>query len=693
MGLASFIFWIWFILRVWLIILIIVFLISGLDDLWVDLAYYARALYRNLFRRHLIKPITREQLNAAPEQPIAMMVPAWDEAAVIAKMLLNTASTINYKNYHIFVGTYPNDEATQLAVNKVREIYPQVSAVVTPADGPTNKADCLNWVIQNIFSYEQQHGIEFAIFVMHDAEDIIHPLSFKYFNYLIPRVHMIQLPVFALEWHKTGWVAGIYIDEFSELHSKDLRARELLSRTVPSAGVGTALSRTAITFLRGRHRQQVFDIRSLTEDYQLGMHLRELQGKKIFLQQAVERIVPGRHWLTRRPIQRKILDHIATREFFPNNFRSAVRQRARWIMGIAIQGWQIGWTNSLAINYYLFRDRKSLLTNLLALAGYPIVLCWIGFELARWLHPDLLIPSLIETKEIWFVLMLIVLGLLAWRLLNRMASVWRHYGIRQGLWSAPRLAVGNVVNFWATIHAIRRYLHGRITGQTPAWGKTEHAYPSADQLRMFHRKLGDLLLDRRLISTQQLETALANQKQTGAKLGKILIDMGVLWEKDLVSVLAQQSNLQAVEIDLYQTRPELLRKVPRELAQQYRIFPLGYEGDTLILATDLNSTLEAAKELERLLAGTLTFRLTSSYDIDFAIARGYALQTKPKPSRLRLGEQLLQKGLITPEQLREALRRQKRDNRPLGEILIEMKLFAPEDIKKALAEMPAADQQ
>lgn len=163
MGLASFIFWIWFILRVWLIILIIVFLISGLDDLWVDLAYYARALYRNLFRRHLIKPITREQLNAAPEQPIAMMVPAWDEAAVIAKMLLNTASTINYKNYHIFVGTYPNDEATQLAVNKVREIYPQVSAVVTPADGPTNKADCLNWVIQNIFSYEQQHGIEFAI--------------------------------------------------------------------------------------------------------------------------------------------------------------------------------------------------------------------------------------------------------------------------------------------------------------------------------------------------------------------------------------------------------------------------------------------------------------------------------------------------------------------------------------------------
>ncbi len=680
------IFWTWFVFRVLFIFLVVIFLASGLDDLFVDLVFYLRSGYRALFRRKLIRPVTRDQLNAVPEKPVALMVPAWDESAVIGKMLLNTLTTLDYKRYHVFVGTYPNDEPTRLAVEKVREIYPQVSAVVTPADGPTSKADCLNWIIQGIFAHEQQHGVEFEIFVMHDAEDIIHPLSLKYFNHLIPRVHMIQLPVFALEWHKASWVAGIYIDEFAELHSKDLRARELLADTVPSAGVGTALSRAAVEFLRRKRRQQVFDIRSLTEDYQLGLQLREMQGKKIFLQQSVERVVSGRHWLTGRPVQRKIVDPIATREFFPNAFGAAVRQRARWIMGIALQGWRLGWTDSPGANYCLFRDRKGLVTNLLTLAGYPIVIFWLAAWTAEWLNPELHFPPLVESDEIWFTLMGIVLGLLCWRLLNRMAAVWRHYGPWQGLLSAPRLVVANVVNFWATVQAIRRYVRSRISGQAPAWGKTAHAYPSEDQLRLFHRKLGDLLLDRRLITTRQLEQAMEQQKKTGRKLGDILVRMGVLWEEDLVSVLAQQKNLQAVEIDPYATPPELLRLVPRELARQYRVYPLGREGQAVLLATHLDTTVDRRRELEAALGQPVAFRMASAPDLEFALARGYAaVRIDAAPQGERLGDRLVKSGRITPEQLREALRRQKRENRPLGEVLVAMKAVTEEDVRNALA--------
>ena len=533
-------FYLWYFFRVLFISLIIVFLISGLDDLFVDLVYYVRVGYRALFRRHLVRPITRDQLNACPEKPIAIMVPAWNESDVIDKMLLNTVATLDYKNYHIFVGTYPNDAATRLAVEKVREIYPQVSAVVTPADGPTNKADCLNWIIQGIGAYEKKIGVQFEIFVIHDAEDIIHPLSFKYFNYLMPRVHMIQLPVLALEWAKARWVAGIYIDEFAELHSKDLRARELLTNTVPSAGVGTALSRAAIDFLRQKHNRQVFDIRSLTEDYQLGLQLRELQGKKIFLQQTVARVEPRRHWLTGKPVQRKVRDQIATREFFPNNFTTAVRQRSRWIMGIAIQGWHLGWTRSPGANYFLFRDRKGLMTNLLTMAAYPIVVFWCVIRLAEWLNPAIAIPPLIERHEIYTTLMWLVLGLLLWRLVNRIAAVARIYGVIQALLSMPRLVVGNLVNFWATIQAIRRYLHHRLSGKAPEWVKTAHAYPDAEQLRLFHRKLGDLLLDRRLITTRQLEQALQEQQKSGKKLGEILMDWKIITASDVDATLAKQ---------------------------------------------------------------------------------------------------------------------------------------------------------
>ncbi|MFA7159938.1 MAG: glycosyl transferase family protein [Kiritimatiellia bacterium] len=534
------IFYIWFFFRSLFIFLVIIFLISGLDDLFVDMVYYTRAAFRAIFRRRLIKPVTRARLNSVPEKPIAIMVPAWNESDVIDKMLLNTVTTLDYKNYHVFVGTYPNDEATRLAVEKVREIYPRISAVVTPADGPTNKADCLNWIIQGIFACEKEKKIHFDIFVMHDAEDIIHPLSFKYFNYLIPRVHMIQLPVLALEWKHARWVAGIYLDEFAEFHSKDLRSREILTNTVPSAGVGTALSRAAIDFLRQKHQQQVFDIRSLTEDYQLGLYLREMQGKKIFLQQAVERVETRRHWLTGRTVHRKIRDLIATREFFPNNFSAAVRQRARWIMGIGLQGWRIGWANSLGANYFLARDRKGIITNLLTIAAYPIVIFWLVVWLVEWLNPEVAIPPLVENHEVYNTLMWIVLALLFWRLANRVAAVNRIYGPFQAALSVPRLVVGNWVNFWATVQAIRRYISSRLSGKAPEWVKTAHAYPTEDQLKLFHRKLGDLLLERRLITASQLEQALQSQKKSGKKLGQILVDMNVLTAEDLADTLSRQ---------------------------------------------------------------------------------------------------------------------------------------------------------
>jgi len=534
------IFYTWFFFRVLFIFLVIVFLISGLDDLFVDLVYYIRASYRAIFRRHLIRPVTRKQLNSIPEKPIAVMIPAWHESDVIDKMLLNTVTTLDYKNYHLFVGTYPNDEATLLTVEKVREIYPQISGLITPADGPTNKADCLNWIIQGIFLYEKENDMQFDIFVMHDAEDIIHPLSFKFFNYLIPRMHMIQLPVLALEWRHARWVAGIYLDEFAELHGKDLRAREIVANTIPSAGVGTALSRASIDFLRQRHQQQVFDIRSVTEDYQLGLYLREMQGKKIFLQQTVERVETSRHWLTGKPIHRKVRDLIATREFFPNHFATAVRQRVRWIMGIGLQGWRMGWTNSPGANYFLCRDRKGIITNLLTLAGYPIVIFWLIVWLVEGLNPDVVIPSLIENHEIYNTLMWIVLGLLLWRLINRVVAVNRVYGVVQAMLSIPRLVVGNFVNFWATVQAIHRFISSKISGKEPEWGKTAHAYPTEDQLRLFHRKLGDLLLERRLITTKHLEAALQEQKKSGKKLGEILVDMKVITTEDVTNALSKQ---------------------------------------------------------------------------------------------------------------------------------------------------------
>ena len=129
------------ILRWFLIISAVGFLISGADDLFIDLYYYIRRAYRRLFVEHKYPKLTEDDLRKPPEKPIAIMIPAWDEHAVIAKMLEHTLRWVDYENYEIFVGTYPNDEQTMLAVAAVQESEPRVHRIVCPHNGPTNKAD------------------------------------------------------------------------------------------------------------------------------------------------------------------------------------------------------------------------------------------------------------------------------------------------------------------------------------------------------------------------------------------------------------------------------------------------------------------------------------------------------------------------------------------------------------------------
>src|SRR5215468_10480783 len=184
--------------KILMIVVSIVFLVSGLDDLFIDACYFFRGLYCRLFIRSKYKPLTEEKLLHRHEQLNAIMIPAWDESAVIRPMLLNIMRTLDYHDYHIIVGTYPNDLDTQREVERVREQHSHVHRIVCPNNGPTNKADCLNWIYQGIKLLEKEQHLRFEIFVMQDCEDVIHPLCYKLLNYLIPRKDMVQLPVHSL---------------------------------------------------------------------------------------------------------------------------------------------------------------------------------------------------------------------------------------------------------------------------------------------------------------------------------------------------------------------------------------------------------------------------------------------------------------------------------------------------------------
>jgi len=511
-----------------MIIVGIIFLVSGLDDFFIDIAFIVRSLYRKYIVLPKYPAPTAKQLLDQPEQHVAIMIPAWDESAVIRPMLENTLKSINYKNYRIFVGTYLNDLDTQREVDLVCAKSKQVHKIVTPHDGPTNKADCLNWVYSGIRQYEIQKGIRFQIFVMQDCEDVIHPLCYKLFNYLMPRLDMVQLPVASLEtkWHQ--FTGGHYLDEFAQAHYKDMLVREALGAAIPAAGVGAAFSRKALETVCAKRNNELFSIDSLTEDYEFGYRLHEYKLRQAFVRFSVPITVVKRNWFSGKPVHVQKQDVVCVREYFPNKFKFSVRQKSRWVIGITLQGWvNLGWHGNLATRYMLYRDRKSLLTNLSSLVGYLLVVLVCSMWIMQALVPDAYhFPPLLEKGSLLWNVLLINAFLFVNRVFMRGYCVYKLYDMKQALLSFPRMIWGNVINFLATGRAINQYLKFLKTGKFIKWDKTAHQYPGDAELTAFRRKLGDLLVDCRAITIEQLEHALRIQKKNSKKLGEILQELG-----------------------------------------------------------------------------------------------------------------------------------------------------------------------
>jgi adsorption protein B len=486
--------------------------------------------------------LTEKALLDLPEKHVAVMIPAWDESAVIRPMLENTLKSINYKNYTIFVGTYLNDLDTQREVDLVCQKTQQVQKIVTPHDGPTNKADCLNWVFGGIRQYEKTNNVRFEIFVMQDCEDVIHPLCYKLFNYLIPKKDMVQLPVASLKtkWHQ--FTGGHYLDEFAQSHYKDMLVREALGGAIPAAGVGAAFSRKALDTVCAKRNNELFSIDSLTEDYEFGYRLHEYKLKQAFVRFAVPKTEVKKNIFTGKPRNVQKQDVVCVREYFPNIFKFSVRQKSRWVIGITLQGWvNLGWSGGLATRYMMFRDRKSILTNLSSLAGYLLVLLVCGMWLIEAIVPDIYhFPPLLEKGSLLWNLLFINGFLFINRVFMRGYCVYKLYDMEQALLSFPRMIWGNIINFLATGRAISQYIKFLKTGKFIKWDKTAHQYPSEAELTAFRRKLGDLLVDNRDITADQLEHALAIQKSKPKKLGEILQELGWLPAQVLDQALQRQ---------------------------------------------------------------------------------------------------------------------------------------------------------
>ena len=430
------------------------FLLFGLNDLAVDLIYFTRRFWRSatVYKRYRRTYASYYVFNKNPGF-IAIFVPAWDESTVIASMLRAALKRLDYPDYRIFVGYYRNDPSTAAAIASVKD--DRVEAVEVPADGPTTKADCLNYLYDALIAHERATERQAKAIVLHDAEDVVHRYELGIFDSLIKRAAVVQLPVLPLVDPNSRWISGHYCDEFAEAHIKELVVREAIGAAIPLAGVGCAIAREPLARLAAMHAGRPFAGSSLTEDYEMGLRIGGLGLKTMFVRIPAEPGEPG---------------VVASRGHFPATLGAAVRQKARWLGGIAFAGWdRLGWSGGIGERWMRLRDRRGPFAALLIVAAYMAAFLWSQLWLARALGA----PVEVRIDPLLVALLTVNAWLLAWRVLMRAVFTASAYGLEEGLLSMPRLFVGNLIAVLAAFRAFS--LHSR--GRTPRWDKTQHIFP------------------------------------------------------------------------------------------------------------------------------------------------------------------------------------------------------------------------
>ena len=420
----------------------------GIDLLWMWLKLTGRARTRRIVQ--------------APDAPLrgvaAVLVPAWHEAAVVGAMLDHCLRNWPQADLRIYAGCYRNDPATLAAMMGVGKDR-RMRIVVHDRDGPTTKADCLNRLYAALCEDERRGGFRARSLILHDAEDMVHPAALGLLDAGLDDADFVQLPVRPEPQAHSPWIGGHYCDEFAEAHGKGMVVRDWLRTGLPAAGVGCAFSRDAIDAIASRRgTAEPFAEECLTEDYECGLLINEIGGRARFVRA--------------RDAQGQL---VATREFFPARLGQAVRQKTRWLHGIAFQGWdRLGWSAHPLELWMRLRDRRGPMTAVVLASAYLLVLIMPVLALGSWMglaQPVAPGPVLSNLLAFNFVALL-------WRMGWRVAFTTREYGLAEGVRAIVRMPVGNVIAIMAGRRAVQSYVAAMRSGRVK-WDHTAHSgHPS-----------------------------------------------------------------------------------------------------------------------------------------------------------------------------------------------------------------------
>lgn len=135
--------------------------------------------------------------------------------------------------------------------------------------------------------------------------------------------------------------------------------------------------------------------------------------------------------------------------------------------------------------------------------------------------------------------------------------------------------------------------------------------------------IGKILIDRKKITSAQLQEALKIQQNERGFIGEILVKLGYLDDRDIVVALVVQCGLPYISVNKYEIDPAVIKLIPVDVAREHHVMPLDRIGDVLSVVVNNPLTDELKEKLESLTGCRVAAFISTKREIDEAIGRSY----------------------------------------------------------------------
>src|SRR5712692_726615 len=136
-------------------------------------------------------------------------------------------------------------------------------------------------------------------------------------------------------------------------------------------------------------------------------------------------------------------------------------------------------------------------------------------------------------------------------------------------------------------------------------------------------RIGELLLKEKLITPEQLQQALTQQKANGGKLGYNLVKMGFVKDEQITTLLSKQYGVPSINLAQFKIDPTIVKLVPTETARKYQVIPLSRSGSTLTIAMTDPTNVFAMDDIKFMTGYTVEPVVASEVAITDAIEKYY----------------------------------------------------------------------